>query len=123
MEEKKTRSVLGLLRHVALRQLCAFAEEELLHLFFHDFLRLRVEGIQTVLIHDHLRVLDPERPGLFRDILEDAPAEFAPPRHSVKPFHLAPKLHAHHRTCPGLSRSGSRRLWWTAALVCHPQTP
>src|ERR1700726_1096249 len=105
MEEKKTRSVLGLLRNVALRQLCALAEEELLHLFFHDFLRLRVERIQTVLIHDHLRVLDPERPCLFRDVLEDALAEFPLPRHSVKPFHLPPELYAYHRAAPGPDRS------------------
>ena len=45
-------------------QLRAFAEEELLHLFFHDLLRLRIERIQPVLVHQHLGVLDPHFPAL-----------------------------------------------------------
>ena len=38
---------------VAFGEFGAFAEEKLLHLLFHDFLRIGIEGIQAVLVHDH----------------------------------------------------------------------
>jgi len=40
--------------YVAFGEAGAFAEEELLHLLFHDFLRVGIEGIEAVFVHDHL---------------------------------------------------------------------
>jgi hypothetical protein len=41
------------LRDVTFGEFGAFAEEKLFHLLFHDFLRIGIEGIQAVLVHDH----------------------------------------------------------------------
>src|SRR5271154_1071482 len=88
----------GLRRDVAFWQFGAFAEKELLHLFFHDFLRARVERIQPKLVHHHFRMFNPQLPGFFRDILEDALAEFAFPRNAVEPWHFPTELNALHHT-------------------------
>src|SRR5437868_6507189 len=47
------------------------AEEELLRLLHQQLLPLRSGQIQTVLIHDHLRELDPLLPGIHGDAVVD----------------------------------------------------
>jgi hypothetical protein len=39
--------------HVAFREFRALAKEKLFQLLFHDFLRIGVERVQPVLVHDH----------------------------------------------------------------------
>ena len=115
--------VLSPLWDVSLRQLCAFAEEELFHLLPHDFLRVRIDGVQTVLIHEHLGVLDPERPGFFRDIFEDPFAELSLPGNAIKAGHFFAELDAHHSASPERGGGGFRRFRYTAAFFCHSQPP
>ena len=67
-------------RDVSFGQFRSFAEEKLLHLFFHDFLRIGIERIQPVLVHDHLGVLQPQLPGVFRNVFVDALANLTFPR-------------------------------------------
>ncbi len=52
-----SRRVLVLGRNVAVRKFRALAEEKLLHLLSHDFQGVRIERIQTIFVHQHLRVL------------------------------------------------------------------
>src|SRR6266436_10359244 len=75
--------------YVAFGELGAFAEKELLHLFFHYFLRAGIEGIEAVFVHHHFGMLDPELPGIFRNIFEDALAELAFPGRAVEAGHVA----------------------------------
>ena len=82
------------LRDVPFGEFGAFAEEKLFHLLFHDFLRIGVEGIQAVLIHDHFRVLEPHFPGVFGDIFVDALADFALPGNAVEAGEVASELDA-----------------------------
>jgi hypothetical protein len=52
-EVRPARLAFASLGDVAFGEFGAFAEEKLLHLLFHDFLRIGIEGIQAVLVHDH----------------------------------------------------------------------
>src|SRR5579871_901229 len=110
-------------RDVPLRQLGALAEEKLLQLLFHDLLRLRVEGIQAVLVHQHLGIFDPHLPRLGRDVLIDSLADLAFPRHALEPGHVFPELHAVHHALAGLGRRGSRGIRGSARIVRHLLPP
>jgi len=46
-------SAFGFGGYVAFGEAGAFAEEELLHLLFHDFLRVGIEGIEAIFVHNH----------------------------------------------------------------------
>jgi len=59
--------------YVAFRELGAFAEEELLHLFFHNFLGIGIERVEAIFVHHHFGMLDPQLPGILGNALEDAP--------------------------------------------------
>ena len=95
----------------------AGAEEEELHLFFHDFLRVGIERVEAVLVHHHLGVLNPQFPGVFGDAFVDALAEFALPGDAVEAREFAAELDA-------LDHAGAG-LWWfawgrrTAGIVGH----
>jgi hypothetical protein len=52
-------------RNVLCGRGCAFAEEELLHLFYDHFLILLARRIQTIFIEQHLAILGPLAPGLL----------------------------------------------------------
>jgi len=79
---------------VAFGELGAFAEEELFHLFFHDFLGVGVQRIQAVFVHDHLGVFQPQLPGIFGDVFVDALADFALPGWAVEVGKIVPEFHA-----------------------------
>src|SRR5580704_8674601 len=111
-EGAREKLTLGFLRHETFGELGAFAEEKLVQLLFHDFQRLRIEGIQTVLIHDHLGMLNPELPGFLGDVVIDTLTELALPRYAVEPFHLSAKFDALYHARSGLRRRG-------LGLVCH----
>ncbi len=70
--------------HVAFGELGTLTEEELLHLFFHNFLGVGIEGIKTIFVHHHFGVLDPELPGVLGNIFEHALAELAFPRRAIE---------------------------------------
>jgi len=65
-------------RHELRGECRAIAEEVLLHLLEEEFLRFRVAEVQPVLVHEHLHVLEPQLPRLFRDVLVDALSERVP---------------------------------------------
>jgi hypothetical protein len=90
--------------YVAFGELGAFAEEELLHLLFHDFLRAGIEGIEAVFVHDHFGMLDPELPGVFRDRFVDALSKFAFPRRAIEAGQVAAEFDAVHHARAGLDR-------------------
>src|SRR4051812_5448167 len=54
------------------RQRGAFAEEILFHLLEQKILRFFRTKIEPVLVHQHLHVLHPHLPRLFRNVLVDA---------------------------------------------------
>src|SRR5262249_19167327 len=62
-------------RTVIGRELGALAEEELLRLVEEDLLPALGREVESVLIHDHLRVLEPELPRFLRDVVVDLLAE------------------------------------------------
>lgn len=107
----------GLGSYVAFRELGALSEKKLLHLLFHDFLGVGIEGIEAVFIHDHLGVLDPELPGIFRNTFVDPFAQFTLPGRAVKAGEVAAKFNAMHHARAGLHRFvGGRRC---AGIVGH----
>src|ERR1700690_3316279 len=90
-------------RHEVWRQGRALTEEVLLHLFDDELLRFRVAQVQPVLVHEDLHVLEPQLPGLFRDVLVDALAEGVPfEGNVVEPGHLALELDAEDLSGAGL---------------------
>src|SRR5579883_1224055 len=95
---------LGLWGDVAFGKASAFAKEELLHLLFHDFLGVGIDRIQAIFVHDHFGVFEPELPGIFRDILIDALAEFAFPRHAIEAGQLLAEFHTVDHAGAGLDR-------------------
>src|SRR5712671_2350189 len=90
--------------YVAFGELGAFAEEELLHLFFHDFLRVGIERVEAIFVHHHFGMLDPELPGFLRNAFVDTLAEFALPRRAVEAGQIAAELDAVHHAGAGLHR-------------------
>src|SRR6266404_188720 len=90
--------------YVAFGELGAVAEKELLHLFFHYFLRAGSEGIEAIFVHHHFGMLDPELPGFFRNAFVDTLTEFAFPGRTVEAGQVAAKFHAVHRAGAGLDR-------------------
>src|ERR1700750_473772 len=80
--KRMTRAASSLFRRLeSFRGLGARAEEELLHLTFKKLSRLRLNWSQAVLVDQHCLMLQPARPSLLRDILEDAFAQLAGIRH------------------------------------------
>src|SRR5438128_3372603 len=57
------------------RQRRSLAEEVLLGLVEEDLVRLLAAAGQTVLVHDHLEMLQPHLPGFLRDVVVDALAQ------------------------------------------------
>jgi len=103
---------------VAFGEFGAFAEEELLHLFFHDFLGIGIERIEAVFVHQHFGMLDPELPGIFRNAFKDALAELAFPGRAVEAGELAAEFNAVHHAGAGLGRLvGGRRV--PARIIGH----
>ena len=105
--------------YVAFGELGAFAEKELLHLFFHYFLRAGIEGIEAVFVHDHFGVLDPELPGIFRNAFVDALAEFALPGWAIESGEVAVKFNAMHYAGAGLDRFICCGRCGAAGIVGH----
>jgi hypothetical protein len=101
---RRSESALGFGGYVAFGELSAFAEEELLHLLFHDFLGAGIEGIEAVFVHYHFGVFDPEFPGVFRNIFEYALAELALPGRAVEAGQVAAEFDAVHHARAGLDR-------------------
>jgi hypothetical protein len=110
-EGERSISGFGFLRDVPFGEARAFAEEELLHLLFHDFLRVGIERVQAVFVHDHLGVLEPHLPGFSGDVFVDALAEFPFPGNAIKAGHLAPEFHAFHHA-DILAGGRSRNCRW-----------
>src|SRR6266849_5515026 len=105
-------------RNVSLRQLSAFAKEKLLHLLFHDFLRVGIEGVQPVFVHDHLGMLQPKLPGIFRNAFVHTLANLAPPRNTIQPRQVPVKLDAVHHARARLYRFAGCRCR-TTRFVRH----
>src|ERR1035441_251302 len=77
------------------RQLCALAEEVLVHLLEKEFLRLGCAEVEPVLIYDHLHVLDPHLPRFLGDVVEDfLRHRMALERDFVHALHFFLELHA-----------------------------
>src|ERR1700753_1970327 len=79
-----TQIASGLRRLESFRGLGTRAEEELLHLTFKKLSRLGLNRRQAILVDQHCLMLQPARPSLLRDILEDALAELAGIRLAVE---------------------------------------
>src|SRR5882757_11573999 len=76
-------SLLGWLETI--RGLRAHTEEELFHFTFKKLSRLGLNGRQAVLVDQHCLMLQPARPSLLRDILENAFAQLTRIRLTVQP--------------------------------------
>jgi hypothetical protein len=86
--------------NVIRRQRCALSKEVLLHLLEEEFLSLWSTKIQTVLVHEHLHVLHPHSPRLFRDVVVDPPPQrMAFERNFLQSFHLVLELDAKNAPC------------------------
>ena len=94
----------GFWRDVAFWKFGAFAEKELFQLFAHDSLGIRVDGIEPVFVHNHLRMLNPQLPRVFRNILENALPQLTAPRDAVEPRQLLAEFYSHDHSCTGLGR-------------------
>src|ERR1700690_171432 len=80
----------------AFGRLRAVAEEKLLHLLFHDFLRVGVHGIEAEFVEQHLGMVHPHFPGILGDVFVNALANFALPGNAVEPGQLFSEFHALH---------------------------
>ena len=88
-------SLFLLRRDVVRRQGSAFTEEILLHLLEQKLLRLGGSEIQPILVHEHLHVLDPHLPGVFRNVVVDALAQWMTfERYLIEAHHIALKFDA-----------------------------
>ncbi len=74
----------------------AVAEEKLLHLLFHYFLRVGVHRVQTEFVEQHLGVVYPHFPGVFGDAVVNALADFALPRDAIQAGQFLAEFHALH---------------------------
>src|SRR6185436_243358 len=81
-------------RNVAGGPLRTPAEEMLLHLLREILAGLLVRKVQPVLVDQHLLVLEPLLPRLFRDLLVDALAELPRIRRKIEALRLALQLDA-----------------------------
>src|SRR5215813_1422629 len=88
--------LLGLLRDVIGRQGGTLSEEEVLHMFRDELLRLFLPRHQAVLVENHLHPLFPQLPRVERDVFVDALTELSRPRRRVEAWQFLLKLHAEH---------------------------
>src|SRR6266849_4621176 len=104
--------------HVAFGELGTLAEEELLHLLFHNSLGVGIEGIEAIFVHHHFGVLDPELRSVLGNIFEDALAKLAFPRRAIESRQSPAELDAVHHARAGLDRFAGGGSW-TAGFVGH----
>jgi len=87
------RNELVLRRDVARSGVGAAAEEMALGLLHEVLARALIGEVEAVLVHQHGLLLEPLRPGLFRDALPDALAELARVGREIHAFGLAAELY------------------------------
>src|SRR5882724_4495286 len=109
--DQRGQLTLRLRRHISLRQFGAFPEKKLLHLFFHDLLRVGIKRIQPVFVHHHLGVLQPQLPRLFRNAFVHALANLSPPGDTIQSRQILVELDAVHHP--------RARLDWFARRGCR----
>src|SRR5262245_2978094 len=99
------RTLLGGRGPVVRRQLRPLAEEELVRLLEEDRLPARRGEVEPVLVDDHLRVLQPQLPGLLGDAVVDLLAQLVVERLVDDAWKLLAELRAHDdaRFCHGAS--------------------
>src|SRR5215813_9014003 len=84
----------ALLRYVAGGQRRAVTEEEILHVFLDELLRLLLERHQAVLVEDHLHPFFPQFPRVGGNVLEDPLSELAWPGWCIQSGELTLEFHA-----------------------------
>src|SRR5260370_39850728 len=93
---------LGFGRNVSFRQFRAFAEKKLFHLLSHDLLRIGVERIQAVFVHNHFGVFEPQLPRVPRNVFVDTFPQVPLPRDALQARQFLPELDAMHHAGPRL---------------------
>src|SRR5262245_63365254 len=89
-------TLLGLLRDVIGRQGRTLSEEEILHMFRDELLRLFLPRHQAILVENHLHPLFPQLPRVERDVFVDSLPQLSRPRRRIEAWQLLLKLHAEH---------------------------
>src|SRR5262249_40281110 len=113
----RARARLFLRRYVPGRELRAFAEEELLHLLAQHGLRLRRHQVEPGLGDDHLRMLEPQPPGLHRHAVVDALAQLVVERLEGHGRQILAEFDAMNHPLAGPRRRAARRLLGCSGII------